>query len=426
LAWSLETDLIVWLAESHATAESQPELALHGLAAHARPIAQIAQTLDTHLTEGPSSQEVQARLTQYGPNVLLSAPATPLWRQVLAQLANPPVLLLIVAAVISTLLGEGVDAAAILAIVLLNAILGVVQEARAARSLRALPARSEIVAMTGDGVNDAPALKQADIGVAMGITGDGVAKEAADMVLTDDNYASIVAAVEEGRTIYANIREFVFDLLSCNVGEIGVLFVAIMPGWPVPLRPIHLLWLNLITDGLPALALGLESGDPDVMDQPRRLDEPLLDGIMRWGIVIQRMVITVATLAAFWVGLIESGDMITAQTMAFVTLVGSELLRAFTARSEHHSILRLGLLTNRFLLGAAASSLLLLVVVYVPLLGPIFHTVALRGQEWLWLLPWMALPAVAAELTKCSNGVAGSWDVSAMPHLYRKLSEGES
>jgi len=285
--------------------------------------------------------------------------------------------------------------------------------------VEALRAKGAVVAMTGDGVNDAPALKKADIGVAMGITGTDVAKETADMVLTDDNYVSIVSAVEQGRIIYANIRKFVFFLLSSNVAEIAIIFLATLVGLPTPLTAIQILWLNLVTDGAPALALALEKGDPDVMKRPPRPKrEPIIHGPMRLGIVVQAIAQTGVVLGAFLLGLYwttgvnpfgtlfqrfdwGSFDVQTAETMAFVTLSLCELLRAFTVRSDRLSVLRQGVFSNRYLVGAAAlSALLLLLTVWVPPLQPIFNTHPLTGAEWGTVLGLALIPAAAEEVTK--------------------------
>jgi len=292
------------------------------------------------------------------------------------------------------------------------------------RLVDALQSHNEVVAMTGDGVNDAPAIKRADIGVAMGITGTDVAKETADMVLTDDNYSSIVAAVEQGRIIYSNIRKFVFFLLSSNVAEIMIIFLATLAGLPAPLTAIQLLWLNLVTDGAPALALAMEKGDPDIMDQkPRAKEEPIINRSMGIGIIIQTITQTGAVLTAFALGLLwhlEEGavlvgnpltyilqhdwrgvDVLTAETMAFITLSLAELFRAYTVRSERASLFKIGIFSNKYMQYAVGFSMLLIIlVVNVPFLQPIFNTHFLTQTEWLVVIGLALIPAISEEITK--------------------------
>jgi len=271
------------------------------------------------------------------------------------------------------------------------------------RIVDALQANGEVVAMTGDGVNDAPAIKRSNIGIAMGITGTDVAKETADMVLTDDNYASIVDAVEQGRVIYSNIRKFVYYLLSCNLAEIASIFIGMLVTKNSPLTAIQLLWLNLITDGAPALALGTEKGDPDIMSQPPRPPkEPIINRFMQVGILSQTIAITGVTLTAYFLGLkLHPGQPEFGETMAFITLSASELFRAYTSRSERYPLFKTRVFGNRNMNYAFLSSMaLLLAVVYIPFLNTIFNTVPLGWKQWEVMLPLLLIPSIVAELVK--------------------------
>ena len=275
------------------------------------------------------------------------------------------------------------------------------------RLVDAVRANGNIAAMTGDGVNDAPSLKRADIGVAMGITGTDVSKEAADMILTDDNFASIVKAVEQGRTIYDNIRKVVGYLLSCNIGEILVIFIAMVANWGSPLSPIHLLSINLITDAFPAFALGMEEEEDGTMDMPPRdPKESIINKKMSVAVGMQSIFLAIGALASYAFSLYVLGhDALEASTMCFTTLVLGELLRAYSARSEHRSIFRMKPFSNAFLNKTVIFSLVFMaLVVYVPFLQPVFKTVALAPSMLGASAMFAILPILGGELAKLVTG----------------------
>jgi Ca2+-transporting ATPase len=277
--------------------------------------------------------------------------------------------------------------------------------------VKAFSKRGDIVAMTGDGVNDAPALKKADIGVAMGISGTDVSKEAAAMVLTDDNFASIVAAVEEGRGIFNNIKKFLIYLLSCNVGEVLIMFISSLLATPLPLVAIHLLWINLTTDGLPALALAVDPNDPDIMDRPPRNPR---SSIFTKNVLINIAVIGIvmaATMIPLFIWKLNSAGgswrdpnnplLPEAQTMILCTMVLFELFVALACRSEIHSFFKLGVFSNKWLIYADIVSLgLLMAVLYVPVLRGPFHVVPIGWEDWRLILPISVTGFISIEAIK--------------------------
>ena len=279
--------------------------------------------------------------------------------------------------------------------------------------VRAFKSHGNIVSMTGDGVNDAPSLKYADIGVAMGITGTDVSKGASDMILTDDNFATIVRAIEEGRNIYNNIKKSVVFLLSCNLGEVVAIFASILFFWPVPLLPTQILWINLVTDTLPAIALGIDPGDKDVMkEKPRNPKESFFAGGAGVRALIGGTLIGLLTLAAFYYGLYEHGYSMGAQeipdeilsyarTMAFVVLAAAQLFYSLSMRSATKSIFQVGLFTNKPLIGAIIAGFVLqLGVISIPFLASAFKVQNLSLQDWGLVFGFALIPLVVNELIK--------------------------
>jgi Ca2+-transporting ATPase len=279
--------------------------------------------------------------------------------------------------------------------------------------VHALKSHGNIVSMTGDGVNDAPSLNAADIGVAMGITGTDVAKGAADMILTDDNFATIVSAIEHGRNIYNNIKKSVIFLLTCNLGEVVAMFAAILIGWEAPLIATQLLWINLITDSFPAVALGMDPGNPDVMkEKPRDANESFFAGGAGLHLILGGILIGALTIMAFWFGYYEHGyspfdrsapvEIVEyARTMAFIVLVMCQLFYSFAVRHASKSIFQIGVFTNKYLTGAIVLGILLqLIIIEIPVMQRAFHLQMPDFQGWIMAVSLGLVPLLVSEIFK--------------------------
>ena len=268
------------------------------------------------------------------------------------------------------------------------------------RIVQALKSKEHIVAMTGDGVNDAPAIKEADIGISMGISGTDVTKEASSMVLLDDNFSTIVSAIEEGRKIYLNIRKFIRYLLSCNIGEVLTMFLASMFSLPNPLTPIQILFVNLATDGLPALALGVDNSHDDIMkDSPRPKKESIFARGLWEKIIFRGFLIGISTIFTFIIGLYMGFTIQTCRTMTLATLVLSQLIHVFECKSEKRTLFEINLLTNKYLLfSVIISVVMILSIIYVPFFQPIFKTTPMNLVQWGIVLLFSGFIAVMSSI----------------------------
>jgi P-type Ca2+ transporter type 2C len=289
---------------------------------------------------------------------------------------------------------------AILNTVRQNSIFARVNPNHKVKILEALEKDQHIIAMTGDGINDAPALKKAHVGIAMGISGTDVSKEASDMILLDDHYSTIVKAIKYGRSIYDNIKKFVKFLLSANLGEISVIVLALLASLPLPLLPLQILWVNLVTDGLPALALGMDPAEKGIMKRkPRSVKETILSGTKGF-IITTTIIATIIVLGLFMLEYFTTNNLYKARTIALTTLIFFELFLAFSCRSKEKNILELGIFSNKYLIGAVAISIVLhLLLIYTPLAG-FFSLVPLSPVNWLYILGASIVGVAVLEVRK--------------------------
>ena len=268
------------------------------------------------------------------------------------------------------------------------------------RIVKALKKKNNTVAMTGDGVNDAPAIKEADIGISMGVNGTDVTREASDMVLMDDNFATIAEAVKQGRGIYDNIRKFIRYMLACNFGEVVTMFAGVLFGLPLPLYPIQILWVNLVTDGLPGIALGVDPVTDDIMNRkPVPADRGLFYGRMPFLILFRGLLIGLCTLGVFASIQYTTQNTELARTAAFMTLVMTQIVHSFECRSETKSLLQSGIRDNLWLLAAGALSILMmLAVIYIPALQTVFRTVPLEIEQMAVVAGFTAIGPILGAL----------------------------